>query len=384
MSAACPALSGDDGIIRGVLETVSCHSRYYAQSGYEALAAPGSPFQGWLTAFLIIYVAVLGYRLLLGSGSRMSDLPVTALKIGAILALATNWTLFQTLVFDLVWKAPVEIARLVTSSAAAGSSFAGDPVGGLQVAYDTLSASATAFGRMAGPNVNAFADPNLAAAQALRQGAQGLFYTTAGLFCVAMVAAAILTAVGPIFVALFLFDATRGLFIGWVRALLATLVVPLLGWLATALMLMVLEPNLIALTKDRLTGIPNADTAFATAAIVLVFALVQVALTAAGVMIATCFRLGRSRRQIAAPVEFTAMPNAAVQIRREEQSRAEGLAAALNRMQVISVGRQDFTQPLAQRGRTAVAPAPFLGGQTLSSRRPDIRSRHNFGRGGGA
>ena len=48
----------------------------------------------------------IGYRLLFGEGARLTDAPMIALKIGAVLALVTNWSLFQTLVFDLAERAP--------------------------------------------------------------------------------------------------------------------------------------------------------------------------------------------------------------------------------------------------------------------------------------
>jgi type IV secretion system protein VirB6 len=106
----------EDGVVRSLLLAVDCQSREFAQGGYLALSAPGSPFHAWLTAALVIYVAVLGYRMLFGIGeTRFSDLPLTGLKIGAILALVTSWPLFQTLVFDVASKAPIEVARIVTA-----------------------------------------------------------------------------------------------------------------------------------------------------------------------------------------------------------------------------------------------------------------------------
>src|SRR5476649_2063386 len=55
---ACPAVDAQSGLIRGVLQAVDCQTRRFAQSGYDTLADPASPFQAWLTAFLVIYIAL--------------------------------------------------------------------------------------------------------------------------------------------------------------------------------------------------------------------------------------------------------------------------------------------------------------------------------------
>ncbi len=128
----------DLGVVRDVLTTVDCNTRDFARLGYESLAAANSPFQAALTVALTIYVAVIGYRLLFGEGARLSTGPCIALKIGAVLALVTSWSLFQTLVFDLAERAPVEIAAVI-SAPMRGHSLAADPVAGLQASYDQLS-----------------------------------------------------------------------------------------------------------------------------------------------------------------------------------------------------------------------------------------------------
>src|ERR1022692_4714270 len=132
--SACPAIDAQSGVIRGVLYAVDCQTRRFTQSGYDTLADPASPFQGWLTALLVIYIAVLGYRMLFGVGrTRLSDLLVAGLMIGAVLALTANWSLFQTLVFDVASRAPIEVVRLTTAPLhGQGSSLAANPVGALQ------------------------------------------------------------------------------------------------------------------------------------------------------------------------------------------------------------------------------------------------------------
>ena len=138
------ATTTDLGVVRDVLTAVNCNTKSFARLGYESLTAAGSPFQAALTVALTIYVAVIGYRLLFGNGARLADGPTIALKIGAVLALVTSWSLFQTLVFDVAERAPLEIASII-SAPMRGSAMASDPVAGLQAAYDQLSETATAF-----------------------------------------------------------------------------------------------------------------------------------------------------------------------------------------------------------------------------------------------
>ncbi len=295
MTGSCASLVGD-GVIRGVLGAVDCQTRSFAEAGYSALTASSSGFQVALTALLTIYVALIGYRMLFAAGgARLSDAPGIALKIGAILALVTSWSTFQTLVFDVAAKAPGEIASMVAAPLQSnGSSLAADPVSGLQAAYDQLTRSAVAFGVNAGPNAKAYASPAASAAEALSAASGALFMTTAGVVSAATLAIGVLTAVGPLFIAMFLIPATRGLFIGWVRALVAAAMVLLLGWLGIVLLLSVLEPWLVALAQEQIAGQLHTQTATSAAALVAVFSAGQAALLIAACVMAFAFQIGGS------------------------------------------------------------------------------------------
>jgi type IV secretion system protein VirB6 len=281
----------DLGVVRDVLATVDCNTRTFARLGYESLAAANSPFQMALTAALTIYVAVIGYRLLFGDGARLSDGPVIALKIGAVLALVTSWSLFQTLVFDLAEQAPAEIASVISAPMRGGNSLVADPVGGLQAAYDQLSDAATTLSHPPkSADAHAQADYSTAA-QALGMAADGLFISSAGLIAVLLIAIGLLTATGPLFIAMFLFFETRGLFVGWVRALAACAFGLLSAWSLTILMLHAAEPWLNALAEVGANGMADPHTGITTAVIVLVFSAAQIGLMLAGIMIARGFRL---------------------------------------------------------------------------------------------
>lgn len=352
-------IAADAGVIRGVLAAVDCNTRGFSQLGYEAVTASPS-FQMALTALLTIYVAAVGYRLLFAAdGARLSDAPGMALKIGAILALVTSWSVFQTLVFDLAAKAPVEIAALIAAAPQGHSFLAADPVGGLQVAYDELSNAAIAFGKAGGPEATAYTSREAAAARALSAASGALFMASAGLIAMTTIAIGVLTAVGPVFVALFLFLQTRGLFVGWVRALAGAAFASLTAWVLIVLMLAVLEPWLVALAEQRAAKVLEVSTAVTTASIVFVFAAAQAALVIAGTIIALGFKLSFSRR--AAPTEQQQKPQAAAV---HTVSRAEHLAEQLRRDSAASWTRTAMTASATRTMRSdpAFTPAQRIGG----------------------
>jgi type IV secretion system protein VirB6 len=347
----------DMGVVRDVLSAVDCNTKSFARLGYESLAAANSPFQTALTVALTIYVAIIGYRLLFGEGARLSDGPVIALKIGAVLALVTSWSLFQTLVFDLAERAPVEIAALI-SAPMRGPALAADPVAGLQASYDQLRETANAFAHPP-KSVSDHAQADYAtASEALSMAANGLFIASAGLIAVVTIAIGLLTATGPLFIATFLFFETRGLFVGWVRALVASAFGLLSGWSLTVLMLHAVQPWMDALSDVGANGLADARTGVTAAVIVLVFCAAQFGLLLAGIMIARGFRLpARAQRatsqtmmqsaQAAMPLDMITRPaQLAEQLARQispavHDERAQ--AAALS----VTYARREGSNPTA-------------------------------------
>ncbi len=86
-------------------------------------------------------------------------------------------------------------------------------------------------------------------------GATLLLLGTVGVLVTARIALAVLVAVGPVFVVMALFPATRGLFAGWLRGLAMLAVTPLFAVLGGTLMLELAVPVLSALApvpgRDR-------------------------------------------------------------------------------------------------------------------------------------
>lgn len=379
MNGACGPLA-DDGVIRGVLATVDCQTRYYAQGGYEALTSGSPLFQTALTALLTIYVALVGYRLLFAQGSaRLSDAPAIALKIGLILALTTSWATFQTLVFDLADRAPLEIAAVVSQPASAGGALTARPVDGLQALYDEFAETAAAYGKIAGPNAKGYSSPQAAAAETSAAAGGVLFLISAGTLSAAKLAIGVLTALGPLFIAAALIPVTRGLFAGWVRAVTASALVTLTTWVLLVLMLAVLDPWIQTLTAQRTGAALDPQTAISAACLVFVFAAGQAALVTGASVMAFGFQLPTLRN--AAPAQAAPAASAAADDRLSPlPSRAERLALDLRRDQAMTTERGRALQTSAAAASAAQArSAPVTPGETSrlgdAYRRPAYAAR---------
>ncbi|TAJ70640.1 MAG: type VI secretion protein [Phenylobacterium sp.] len=347
MSNACAALV-DDGLIRGVLATVECQTRAYAQGGYLALTTGSSVFQTALTALLVIYVALIGYRMLFAQGSvRLSDAPAIALKVGLIMALVTSWSTFQTLVFDTAARAPVEIAGLVAGpmQGADQAGLAASPIDGLQAAYTEFSVTAAAYGKLAGPDAKGYSSPQAAAAEATAAASGAIFLTSAGVISAATLSIGVLTAVGPLFIVLALIPMTRGLFVGWLRALVASALVPMVAWLLVVLMLIVLDPWVAILTEQRMGQRLEPQTAMSAAALVFVFAAGQAALVIGACVMAFGFKL---------PSPTVDRGVRAGESGRIAQAAGAGLAPLPSRAERLAMDLQrDQAQATAARTRSA-------------------------------
>jgi type IV secretion system protein VirB6 len=386
MNAACASTVGE-GVIRGVLATVDCQTKAYAQGGYLALTQGSGVFQAALTSLLTIYVAIVGYRMLFAQGNaRLSDAPMIGLKIGVILALVTSWSTFQSVVFNIADRAPVEIAALVSAPVAAQggrSSLAANPIDGLQATYEELSDTAVAYGKLAGggPGVKAYSSPAAAAAEAVSTASGALFLAGPGVIAAATLAIGILTAVGPVFIALALIPATRGLFVGWVRALAAAALTPLVGWLLVVLMLSVLEPWLVTLEAQRKSLQLDPQTAISTAALVFVFAFGQAALVIGACVMAMGFQLPRfgAGERAAGPAGPAARPQPIPGPESLMPSRAERLAMELQRDQAQSAARSRAATAAAAAGSTGPRQTSVSVGETRrlgeAYRRPAVAAR---------
>lgn len=317
--ANCPTIDPAIGTAQTLIASVNCYVETSVAQSYGALMGPGGGLKSALTAALVIYVAVLGYRFMLGrSRLAMGDLVPRMFLIGAILALTTSWVTYQTLVYDVLTDGPEEITQMVTRGQAQNRSVAErvdsvskqltnvandwgkGPLGivanvGPQSSIAEAANAARARAEAAGANplpTNAStpatisSNPFSSAPNYLSWSAMLLTLTAAGSIAMTKALLGLLLALGPAFALFALFDNTRGLAVGWARAALFLAFVPLLATLTSLAMLTMLEPMAATLAANAARGSYGLNDALAIFIAVLVMTgIALLAVRVAGMMV---------------------------------------------------------------------------------------------------
>lgn len=273
--AICPQ-PDSAGMVTSVLDTVDCHIRILVHDSYRELVGPNTWFAAAFTAMLTIYVALIGFQLMLGRGGlRVTELPSTALKIGLIFAFLTSWAAYQTLVFDFLFDGPSEIVAALVGPLA-GSSFDGDVLGGVQASFEDMTGVAGIYGEMASPTANLLQGGPMLASGILWMSAMLMILITLGLVIAAKIVLAFLLAIGPIFIGLFLFESTRGFLHGWLRATVTFALAPLAVQVLGVAMLLMLAPFLDVLVENANAEVFDMGPIMTISLIVIVFGIVMV------------------------------------------------------------------------------------------------------------
>jgi type IV secretion system protein VirB6 len=349
--AVCAPFEPLGPYVGNVLAWVDCQALGLGEEGYRALG-PGSAFGMALTGLLTIYVALIGYRLLMGGEVTVREGLTTALKIGFVLALATQWPAWRVLVYDVATKTPEAAASGFLNTAglnSGGSGMLAARLDGVNGALAQLVEDAASV-RAATPPVAANAQPGAApppaqlprpAKAVLSETASGSVTSAMG----AMVASAlagllavrvvmgILLALGPVFIACLLFEGTRGLFVGWLRvlggAMLGAMAVPAV----LALQMAIVEPQVLALRDLLDASRPVAALPQQILGTAAVFALIVLAVLAAMARVGLGFVWPKNRvldlGRFALPERPLALPAPDwARAGGEERSRAQRVADA--------------------------------------------------------
>jgi type IV secretion system protein VirB6 len=366
---ACP--NPGDALVSSLIGSVDCKVHGLAQAGYATLSASGSPVAGLLTALLTLYVAFIGYRLILGHGAlRIGDVTISVVKMGLVVALATNWALFQTLVYDTLFQAPAELGALLLSQLQVRDAGLGaDPYAGLQIAFDALQKAAVQFSARAGGGSAALQGGPGFAAFAVNAGGMIMLLSTLGVVLASKVVLAVLLALAPLIAGLMLFQATQGVVEGWIKAMVALAVAPMVAVLALSLELAMLQPSLKALAKMGSAqqfaefDIGPAVTVLVLTlvfAAVLVLASIAIAVTCAGIRLPR-LAPGQAQTDTASASAETRYAPSEV----EPRSRATAIAAA-----AAALDRRETTatnsSPIGPRMLTVVSDRTALATASAS------------------
>lgn len=300
MTVACSLPNGDLGIALRLSTFLDCQARALGENGFQAFAG-GPVVAGLLSGLVTIFVALVGYRMVLGTTPDLRDGIGWAVRLGIVLTLATGWPAFQTVVYHVAVDGPDEIAAILLPAAGLPAEAIDSRI---QQAYDTIRLGSTERPSFVSPTQDTAADGQAGASvlgpspgarfgplgqPALPQTASWFVISTLGMIGALRVAAGILLAVAPLAILALLFDATLGLFSGWVRALVGSALALVAATIVATLDLLMVESELGHL-QSVVGGFSVVDPQALTT-IVLAFAPVMLVAVWAGVRMASAFRI---------------------------------------------------------------------------------------------
>jgi type IV secretion system protein VirB6 len=320
---SCDTTIAANALARDVLASADCMITTHSAQGYAALLAPTGTFVTALTIGLTIYVAAIGYRLILGlSGLTLAETVPHFIKLGVVLALATSWASYQTVVFNLLFHGPQELAdAIVRQAAGTRAAGQGDVLMALQSVFDRLTDAANdAWAQVVPTDIAAMpvtpapvdaavvpAAPALPFAFGAPQFIAGLLWLSAlvmmaasvGVLLVARIVLALLLLFGPVFVCFALFQATRGVFEGWLRVTVKFALVPLFATPLIAVAVVLLASISAGLGDAPIESVRDSPV-FLILLVVMVFAAVMTQAARLGGSIAGGIRLPRGANAAAA------------------------------------------------------------------------------------
>jgi type IV secretion system protein VirB6 len=308
---ACTPLPSGAGFIQSVLAFIDCQAQTLGAGGFLGLSQPGSTLVVVLTGFLTLFVALFGYRLLLGHGTDVRTTVLGFAKVGIVLALATSWPAYRTLVYDVALRGPTELGAEIAAPSGLATVGTGlvERLDGADHAFIALAilgegrppVPVDANQAAAGPEIAPQAYPGFNTFAIGLSRMLFLIGAIGGLAAVRLVAG-LLLGLGPFFVGFLLFDNTRSLFEGWVRGLGGAALGALGISVALGAELALLEPWLADILARRgaeewLPGMP-VELLVVSA----VFALIVLAMLYGAARIAMAFRLAPVWRAVSAQV----------------------------------------------------------------------------------
>ena len=369
MSAPCTAPE-NPGLITGLLADTDCQAFGLVERGYAALSAPGSATGTTITSLMVIAVAFFGYQLMLGRGLRLADLTGLALRLGVVVLLAASWSTLQGAAYDTLARAPTRVAEQMITALNVQP-----PLQGVQNALDKIEAASVGWRERAGIASPLVGGPPTTA-MTLNIAAFLLTMTTAGLLVISRIVLALLLALTPVLAGFLLFNATRGLLEGWLRALLAAALVPVGVLTLTAVELAIITPMLDRILLQQAGGQYLPESVTPLGLVSLVFTAAIIASLTALRSIANGIRLARTP---ALPRHDT-LPGPLPATLEAERQRIEILQIAAQPAVVNALGRSERREMTVSRGsyrangEVAAALASGQGAAAVNAR----QLRQNF------
>jgi type IV secretion system protein VirB6 len=214
-----------------------------------------------------VYVMVWGYLQLTG---QIEEPFVAGLKrivlLAVILGVGLHLWLYDSLIVDTFYNAPAQVAATVVG--------AGDPVGTIDAIW---ASGGTVAGNLWVKGTNTWYASSIGffLAAAVVWCLMGVLCVYA-MFLIALssIALAVLLALGPLFIALLFFDATKRFFAAWIAQLANYGLITILTVMTSALLLQIVQ-SYAAQTAARGSGILTVDALNMVLIAVLVFLILR-------------------------------------------------------------------------------------------------------------
>lgn len=295
--APCAPPNAGDSFVSGTLAAIECQAQTIGNAGYLALSAPGSGISAFLTAMLTIFIALIGYRMFAGRGPDIGGGLLIFAKIGIVVALATSWPAFRTLVYDVAIDTPSQLGATVGGAASLAGS--GDSLRFRLSETDRALRTLNAWGvgnetARAGVSDDQGIEPDTTyETKALGAARMTFLAGSLGSIALTRLAAGVLLALGPLFIAFLLFDATRGIFGGWLRGLIGLTLAAMASSLVLAVETAIMQPRIVTLINLRASGYTIQGSATELLALAIVFTFVSLAVLLVSFYVAAGLRLPR-------------------------------------------------------------------------------------------
>jgi len=297
----CPEYDPSNALVQPLMTHVDCRVETIIASAHQGIFGQFGQFGFLLTGCLTIVVAFYGFRLLIGAAQlSLTDIVPKLLLMGGLVAVVSSWSLFNLLFFSPFYASGEGLAFVVLDGF--GLERADSVYGQLdawiasavRLSNDIQPLSAT--GGLAPPPIptpvqplgqtpptpNTPAPLTAGSAKLFLSGAlpKGLLWTStiiaafcsAGLMVTSKIIVGCLLAMGPLILVGVLFEATRGIFIGWLRFMARIGFLQLLTVLFTAGLMQIQLPLLQKLELLTLNGDQSQQILIAMLLISLIFA----------------------------------------------------------------------------------------------------------------
>ena len=375
----CPALDIETGGLAQALSALDCRTGEGTQIAFGRLFGEHGALIPALTGLLTLYVAIFAIGLLTGrTRLGIGALTPRMLTLGLVLTFATSWLAYQNVIWTLAVGAPDQLATIIAGTHGSATAAFADK---LDVVFQAIADST----HQQNPQ-NAVAAANATANGASSTGVsilspQGMMWIsglmllvgTVGVLVTAKVALAALLALGPVFMVLAIFPATRGLFEGWLKAVVSSALTPLFTVLIGGAALALITPLIRDALMDSTEVASKSATALFLAACIYTALMIMVARTAAGIVAG--WRIPFLHAEVAAPAGAAQSPVTILPPilpgtaggARPANERVRGMLAALPPSESMA------SAPVGGPSRATVVVAGMAPAAALPPPRPDRR-----------